>query len=66
MRRQRIALASGLALAGGYLVSDSFWPLLVWCAVWGIAFALISVGGVAIMLDLSRDDNRGRTVGIDQ
>ncbi len=52
-----------LASTAGYLVSDSLWPLVAWRVVWGIAFSLISVGGIAIVLDLSRADNRGRTVG---
>jgi MFS family permease len=52
-----------LASTAGYLVSDSLWPLVVWRVVWGIAFSLISVGGIAIVLDLSRAENRGRAVG---
>ena len=34
--------------------------------LWGIAFALLSVGGIAIMLDHSTDADRGRTVGFYQ
>lgn len=52
-----------LASTAGYLISDSLWPLVAWRVVWGIAFSLISVGGIAIVLDLSRAENRGRTVG---
>jgi MFS family permease len=64
-RRPPYLLGMTLALAStaGYLASDSLWPLLAWRVVWGIAFSLISVGGIAIVLDLSRPDNRGRTVG---
>ncbi len=64
-RRRPYLLGMGLALAStaGYLASGSFWPLLVWRIVWGIAFALISVGGVAIVLDLAAAGVRGRTVG---
>jgi len=64
-RRRPYLLGMALALASttGYLLSSSFWPLLLWRIVWGIAFALISVGGVAIMLDLSTSEDRGRTVG---
>lgn len=64
-RRRPYLLGMGLALAStaGYLGSDSLWPLLAWRVVWGIAFALISVGGVAIMLDVSTPEERGRTVG---
>jgi MFS family permease len=52
-----------LVSTAGYLVSWSFWPLLLSRMVWGIAFALISVGGVAIVLDLSPAGIRGRAVG---
>jgi MFS family permease len=63
-RRPYLAgMVLALASTAGYLASSSFWPLLVARVVWGIAFALISVGGVAIMLDLSTDEDRGRTVG---
>jgi len=64
---RRLPYLVGMVLAllstAGYLASSSFWPLLVSRVVWGIAFALISVGGVATMLDLSTDEDRGRTVG---
>jgi MFS family permease len=64
-RRRPYLLGMMLALASttGYLVSDGLWSLLVWRVVWGVAFSLISVGGVAIVLDLSRAHDRGRTVG---
>ncbi len=64
-RRRPYLLGMALALAStaGYLASASFWPLLFWRVIWGIAFALISVGGVAIVLDLSAAGTRGRTVG---
>lgn len=64
-RRRPYLLGMVLALASttGYLASESFWPLLAWRVVWGMAFALIWVGGVAIMLDLSTNENRGRIVG---
>ena len=61
---------AGMALAflstTGYLVSSSFWPLVASRVVWGFAFALISVGGYAIMLDLSTDADRGRVIGVYQ
>ena len=67
-RRRPYLLGMGLALAStaGYLVSDSLWSLLVSRVLWGIAFALLSVGGIAIMLDHSTDADRGRTVGFYQ
>jgi MFS family permease len=64
-RRRPYLLGMVLALASttGYLVSDGLWPLLVCRVVWGVAFSLISVGGVAIILDLSGAHERGRAVG---
>jgi len=64
-RRRPYLLGMMLALAStaGYLVSDGLWPLLFCRIVWGIAFSLISVGGVAIILDRSRAHDRGRAVG---
>ena len=67
-RRRPYLLGMVLALAStaGYLVSDSLWSLLVARVLWGIAFALLYVGGIAIMLDHSTDADRGRTVGFYQ
>lgn len=67
-RRRPYLLGMALALAStsGYLVSDSLWLLLVSRVLWGVAFALLSVGGIAIMLDHSTDADRGRTVGFYQ
>jgi MFS family permease len=67
-RRRPYLLGMVLALVStsGYLVSDSLWPLLLCRALWGIAFSLLSVGGVAIMLDHSTRADRGRTIGIFQ
>jgi MFS family permease len=50
-----VGMVLALASTGGYLASSSFWPLLLARVVLGIAFALISVGGAAIMLDLCTD-----------
>jgi MFS family permease len=64
-RRRPYLLGMGLAVVStaGYLVSDSLWPLLLSRVLWGIAFSLLAVGGVAIMLDHSTDADRGRIVG---
>jgi MFS family permease len=59
-------MALALASTSGYLVSDSLWSLLVSRVLWGIAFSLLYVGGIAIMLDHSTDADRGRTVGFYQ
>ncbi|OGK87654.1 MAG: hypothetical protein A2050_10505 [Candidatus Rokubacteria bacterium GWA2_73_35] len=64
--RRRPFLA-GLGLASlatlGYLLAGSFWPLLAARLVWGLAFSLISVGTLAILLDVTTPADRGRTVG---
>jgi MFS family permease len=64
-RRRPYLLGMLLALVStaGYLVSDGFWPLLLARITWGVAFALIHVVGAAIILDVSTDEDRGRTVG---
>src|SRR5258705_274544 len=67
-RRRPYLLGMVLALAStsGYLVSDGLWSLLVSRVLWGVAFALLYVGGIAIMLDHCTDADRGRTVGFYQ
>lgn len=64
-RRRPYLLGMVLAVVStaGYLFSDSLWPLLLSRVLWGIAFSLLAVGGVAIMLDHSTDADRGRIVG---
>lgn len=64
-RRGPYLLGSVLALVSttGYLLAQSLWPLLASRVLWGMAFSLLSVGGVSIMLDHSTAADRGRTVG---
>jgi len=64
-RSRPYLLGMGLAVAStaGYLAADGFWLLVFSRVLWGMAFALIHVGGAAIMLDLSTEENRGRTIG---
>src|SRR5262245_35644786 len=50
----------------GYLVSHSLGPLLVSRVLLGIAFSLLSVGGVSLILDHSTVADRGRAVGVYQ
>lgn len=61
---------AGMALAAAstaaYLAASSLAPLLVGRLVWGAAFALLSVGGLAIVLDVTTPGRRGRDVGIYQ
>ncbi len=67
-RRRPYLLGMALAAAstGMYLAAASLWPLLAGRLVWGAAFALLSVGGLAIVLDVSPPHARGRGVGLYQ
>jgi MFS family permease len=67
-RRRPYLLGMALALVStsGYLLSDGLWPLLLSRVLWGIAYSMLAVGGLAIMLDHSTPADRGRTVGIYQ
>lgn len=58
-----VGMALAVASTAGYLAAQGFWLLLLARIVWGIAFALISVGGVAIVLDVAAAAERGRSVG---
>src|SRR5262245_12555540 len=46
----------------GYSVSHSLGPLLVSRVLWGIAFSLLSVGGVSLVLDHSPVAGAGRAL----
>ena len=67
-RRGPYLCGMGLALVSttGYLVAESLWPLLVGRVLWGIAFSLLSVGGVSLILDHSTVADRGRAIGVYQ
>src|SRR3990170_3778931 len=64
-RRRPFLAGLGLATLAtlGYWLAGSFWPLLAARLVWGLAFSLISVGTLAILLDVTTPADRGRTVG---
>ena len=64
-RSRPYLLGMGLAVVStaGYLVAEGFWLLVFSRVIWGMAFSLIHVGGAAIMLDLTTEANRGRTIG---
>jgi MFS family permease len=47
----------------GYVVSHGFWSLLAFRVTWGVAFALLSVGGLTIIMNATAAAGRGRTVG---
>jgi MFS transporter, DHA1 family, multidrug resistance protein len=65
-RPYQLGMLLALVSTAGYLLSHSLWPLLVCRALWGMAFSLLSVGGISIMLDHSTAAERGRTVGMYQ
>jgi MFS family permease len=67
-RRRPYLLGMALALVStsGYLLADGLWPLLLSRVLWGIAYSMLAVSGLAIMLDHSTPADRGRTVGIYQ
>lgn len=64
-RRRPFLLGMTLAVVSttGYALATGFWTLLVARLAWGIAWALISVGGLTIVLDVTTTEDRGRTVG---
>ena len=49
-----------------YALGHGFWPLLMGRILWGLAWALLWVGGNSVVLDVSTEDNRGRNSGIYQ
>jgi len=67
-RRRPYLLGMVLAFVStaGYLASHSLAPLLVCRMLWGIAFSLLSVGGVSLILDHSAEAERGRMIGLYQ
>ena len=66
--RQLYLLGMVLAVTStaGYLVSTELWSLLLARLVWGLAFSLISVGGLSVLLELTTTGDRGRAVGLYQ
>jgi MFS family permease len=58
----------GMVLAvlstAGYGLVHGFWPFLVTRLMWGLAWTLISVGGLTMVVDVSTRANRGRWMGI--
>ena len=61
-----LALFIGACSTAIYGLTQGLWPLLVGRLLWGLAWAGIWVGGNTIILDVARDDNRGRWIGIYQ
>jgi MFS family permease len=46
-----------------YALGSGLWPLLAGRITWGIAWAMLWIGGNAVVLDISSDENRGRFSG---
>ncbi len=61
-----LALFIGAISTAIYALTQGFWLLLVGRLLWGLAWAGIWVGGNAIILDVTQEDNRGRWIGIYQ
>jgi MFS family permease len=54
----------GFLSTASYGLVRGFWPFLVSRLAWGIAWTLINVGGMAMVLDVSTQSNRGRLTGL--
>ncbi|MGD9404948.1 MAG: MFS transporter, partial [Anaerolineae bacterium] len=59
-------LALGIVSTLSYSLVRGFWPLLAGRVLWGIAWALINVGGYTMILDRSSIADRGRMTGLYQ
>ena len=57
------ALFIGACSTALYGFTRGFWPLLIGRLLWGLAWVGIWIGGNTIVLDIARDDTRGRWVG---
>ncbi len=60
------ALTLGALSTAILALTSGFWPLLAARLLWGLAWAGIWVGGNTIILDVTRDEDRGRWVGLYQ
>ena len=60
------ALFIGALSTAVYAATSGFWPLLVGRLMWGLAWSGIWVGGAAIIMDVTTDQNRGRWTGLYQ
>jgi MFS family permease len=68
-RRRPLFLAGlflGILSTLSYSLAYGFWPLLAGRVLWGIAWALINVGGYTMILDWSSPADRGRVTGFYQ
>jgi MFS family permease len=58
------ALFVGAFSTALYALTQGFWPLFIGRLLWGLAWVGIWIGGNTIVLDIVRDDTRGRWIGI--
>jgi MFS family permease len=59
-----LGMLLGMVSTASYALSHGFWPLLGGRLLWGIAWALINVGGYTMILDYSTGADRGRMTGL--
>jgi MFS family permease len=59
-----LGMLLGVLSTAGYAFFRGFWPFLVARLAWGIAWTLISVGGMSMVVDVSTRANRGRWMGV--
>jgi len=68
--RRRGLLIAALSIGAGssifYALSSGFWSILMGRIFWGLAWSLLWVGGNSVVLDVSKEDNRGKNSGIYQ
>jgi MFS family permease len=60
------ALFVGAISTAVYAATHGFWPLLIGRLLWGLAWSGIWVGGAAVILDVTTDQDRGRWNGLYQ
>ena len=58
-----LGLFIGAFATGCYAISRGFWILFIGRIFWGMAWSLLWIGGNAVVLDVSTDENRGRHSG---
>lgn len=63
--RQPYVLAMALAAVStlGYYLAHDFWPLLLARVIWGIAFALMTVGALTMLVSATSMGDRARAIG---
>jgi MFS family permease len=61
-----IGLGLGVVSTFSYSLAHGFWALLAGRLLWGVAWALINVGGYTMILDYSTSSDRGRMAGFYQ